>query len=185
MVVACLVLTGAVSRAGDVLCIGLNEPDDYAALDCAEKDAREMAESLAARGMDVKLLTGEAVTSKNVSLALEDGPRVVYFAGHGKRDGLVLADAAMPLGQVAQGRALVLLDCCYAGATLASEGSTRVLAAARHEAFEDGGHGLFSKYLLEWLKDGRDLADERMVPYVRNGITRETGGWQRPVLGYL
>lgn len=38
---------------------------------------------------------------------------------------------------------------------------------------------------LKWVRAGRDLADERMIPYVRTGVTKESGGWQKPVLGYI
>ena len=62
----------------------------------------------------------------------------------------------------------------------------KILAASQYEAFESGDHGLFTKYLLSWLKDGKSLAAESgLTSYLQKNIGSETGGWQKPVLGFI
>lgn len=172
-------------HGANFLCVGLNEYEDYGNLRFAEKDAAEIAGLLSEQGHDVSLLVGENVTRENVINALQDESTIVYFAGHGEKGYMVLADGQMALKEIADRCAVLLLDCCYAGNSVQDDGGTRILAAAQHEAFEGKDHGLFSKYLLRWLKKGLELSDERMIKYVSRGIARETGGWQKPVFGYI
>jgi len=110
---------------------------------------------------------------------------VVYFAGHGEKEHVLLSDGVLDVAEMAGYVSDLLLDCCYVGGSLQGEGSTRVLAAAQHEAFEGDGQGLFSKYLISWMESGKRLSDAGLADHVRSGIMRETGGWQKPVLGFI
>jgi hypothetical protein len=116
-------------------------------LQFAEVDAQAMADLLQAQGFTVTPLIGRAATRAAIIEALRTQSRlarapdnllVFYFAGHGGPDPddpnrayLISADAhpdrlpstALKLSdladeQVAAGRTLTLLDCCYSGAIL-------------------------------------------------------------------
>ncbi len=183
-IVTCLLGAAIQVQAARVICIGLNNPENYKPLKHAENDAALVAEMLNAQGHATVLLTGAEATREKVLEALQGEKAVVYFAGHGEKDHLVLADGKLMLAELSERAAMMLLDCCYVGGGLRKSGGTTVFAAAQHEAFESDGHGLFTKYLLKWFGGGRSFADEGLAPFVGKGIREETGGWQKPVLGY-
>ena len=185
--IAVAVLLGLVLQArGDrVLCIGLNESRNYKTLSCAEDDATEMARVLNENGHEATVLTRGQVTRENILKALESKPEMIYFAGHGEKSQLVLSDGQINIDEIAQHTAMMFLDCCYVGKDLGENGGTRVFAAAQYEAFESDGHGLFTKCLLDWMEKGRGLSDGGMTNFVEKSVARETGGWQKPVLGYI
>jgi len=185
VLIACFFLLLPCTQAETILCVGINEYANYPDLEHAENDAREMGELLKSRGHDVTVLTGKEVTTRNLEAALGDNPAFVYFAGHGRKDRLVVWDGILPLADMRGAEAMILLDCCYIGSSLKSSGSTKILAAAEYEAFESDGHGLFTKYLLNWLRDGKDLNERALKTYLEKNIAKETGGWQKPVLGYI
>jgi hypothetical protein len=170
-----------------VVCIGLNQPANYKALKCAEGDAGYVASVLREQGHNTVVLTGQDATREKIISTLDgvkDDQLIVYFAGHGEKGQLILADGPVALNEIAARSTFVVVDCCYVGGALQEEGRTKVFAAAQYEAFETDGHGLFTKYLLKWLNGGRWFGDEGMVEFIRKAIGKETGGWQKPVLGY-
>jgi hypothetical protein len=185
VLVACFFLFAVCAQADTILCVGINDYANYPDLKHAENDAEEMGKLFRSRGHDVTVLTGEEVTTRNLQDALGKSPAFVYFAGHGKKDRLVVQDGHLPLAEMGGKGAMILLDCCYVGRSLKTSGSTKILAAAEYEAFESDGHGLFTKYLLNWLKDGKGLNEQALTTYLEKNIAEETGGWQKPVLGYI
>jgi len=120
-----------------------------------------------------------------VSRDLAAKPALVYFAGHCIDSALQLRDGTVAIPEVARQTRFMLLDCCYAGNDLAEEGGTVVFAAGIGYAFEAGRHGLFTRHLLDWMNRDRPSRKEGMVRYVSRRVARETGDWQRPVVGRL
>ncbi len=171
--------------AANVLCIGINEYTAYAPLAHAESDALTMAGIFAAQDHAVTTLTGAAATRAAILEALAAKPEIVYFAGHGEKDKLVLADGFIYLNELAETNATMLLDACNIGSGLKDAGSSKVLAAAKHKAFEADGHGLFTKHLIYWMTNGGEFSVEKLGSYLAKKIKRDTGGWQKPVLGYI
>ena len=184
-IIGCLIATVISSQAANVLCIGLNEYDNYANLNHAENDATEVAAHFESAGHNVTLLTGESVSKAGVLAALATKPEFIYFAGHGEKGRLIVKDGELALDDIADEDATMLVDCCYVGGDLKTSGKMKIFAAAEHEAFESDGHGLFTKYLLSWLAKGKDVAGDAMTAYLTKNIAAETGGWQKPVLGYI
>ncbi len=177
-----------VSHAAEVLCIGLNAYGNnakYKNLKCATNDAATIAARLTREGHDTTLLINENATRDNILKTLNDKNVVVYFAGHGEKDHIVVADGTISLAELSGRCKTLILDCCYVGGSVQKRGKTQIMAAAQYEAFESNGHGLFTKHLLKWLAKGEDFADKDMLENIRKGIRRETGGWQNPVLGYI
>jgi len=97
----------------------------------------------------------------------------------------MLTDGDIELADIANADTLMLLDCCYVGRGLKEDGTMKILAASEYEAFESNGHGLFTKHLLDWMKEGKSVVEEPLHAYLHQNIGAETGGWQRPVLGYI
>ena len=187
--IVCVIFAVALSaQAGTVLCIGLNDytQKKYPDLKHAENDATEVAKMFTKLGHEVQVLTSAQVTTANVQKALAAGPDFVYFAGHAETGRLILQDGEIALADVADSGTMMFLDCCYVGRGLKSSGTMKILAASEYEAFESGNHGIFTKYLLSWLKDGKSLAAESgLTAYLQKHIGSETGGWQKPVLGFI
>ena len=184
-IAACFLALSVAATAAEYVCIGVNNSEGYPSLKWAEQDAVLMANLLKDQGHTVTLLIGADATIEAVKSSVAEKQARVYFAGHGEADSLVLADGRAKVSDFASDASLLLLDCCYIGSSVRDAGTTRTLAAAQHEAFEGKEHGLFSKYLLSWVQKGKELSDDALAQYVQKGIKRETGGWQRPVLGYI
>ncbi len=171
---------------GKVLCIGLNHYDQYPDLKHAESDATRLGQAYARLGHEVEMLTGVQVTRTNVLQALARGPDIVYFAGHAAIGRLLVRDGEIPLASIINARMLMILDCCYVGGGLKTSGTMMILAASEFEAFESGSHGLFTKYLLIWMREGNShLSEASLTAYLTRHIRKETYGWQKPVLGFL
>jgi hypothetical protein len=185
MTVAILMAAAVKLQAANVLCIGLNEYQEYSDLACPEQNVAKMSELLTAHGHKVTTITGKVATRQSVLDAVATRPDMIYFAGHGEKGSIVLADGMLTLKELASGSSFLVLDCCFVGSTLAASGQTKVLAASQHEAFEKRGYGIFTKHILRWVKAGRDLSDDRLASYVHNAVRKESGGWQKPVLGYI
>lgn len=173
------------AQAASVLCIGINDYAQYPDLKRAENDARAMASAFSAKGDSVTLLIGAEATKAAVDLALATKPDFIYFAGHGEEGRLMLPDGTVSLATIADANTMMLLDCCYIGRGLKTSGTTKILAASEHEAFERDGHGLFTKHLLAWLTDGKSVGDANLTRYLEKNIRADTGGWQKPVLGFI
>ena len=182
---ACLFVLASCAKADTILCVGINQYANYPDLKHAENDAVELGTLFRSLGHEVIMLTGDDVTTRKLQDALRSEPAFFYFAGHGRRDRLIVRDGNLTLTDMAGPATMMLLDCCYVGRGLKATGTTKILAAAEYEAFEDDGHGLFTKYLLNWLKDGKGLSESALTNYLTENIARETGGWQKPVLGYI
>ncbi|MCE9616282.1 MAG: caspase family protein [Lentisphaerae bacterium] len=173
------------ANAGSVLCIGLNDYNKYPDLKHAENDAAEIAKMFASMGHTVTLLTRDQVTTAGVMTALESKPDFIYFAGHAETGRLMVQDGEIELSAIANASTMMFLDCCYVGRGLKTTGTMKILAASEYEAFESDGHGLFTKYLLTWFGDGKGLVEDALTAYLQKNIRAETGGWQKPVLGYI
>lgn len=181
-----MILASAISvNAANVVCIGINDYTSYPDLKHAENDANEVARMFTAMGHSVTVLSGVQATCTNVAAALEGKPAFVYFAGHAETRRLMLQDGEMELSAIADADTMMLLDCCYIGRGLKQSGTMKILAAAEYEAFESGNHGLFTKYLLDWMGRGKDLAETSLTAFLEKHIRAETGGWQKPVLGFI
>ena len=185
VILACSFVLVIGAQADTILCVGINEYANYPDLKHAENDAVAMGTLFKSLGHDAVVLTGKDVTTRKLKDALAIEPAFVYFAGHGEKNRLVVQDGILPLADMAGSATMILLDCCYIGRSLKTSGTTKILAAAEYEAFENDGHGLFTKYLLTWLKDGKGLAENALTKYLKENLARETGGWQKPVLGYI
>jgi hypothetical protein len=183
--IAMLLALAIRAQAANFVCIGLNEVTNYAVLASAESDASRMAETLVAKGHQAILLKGAEATRENILNATSNGDSIVYFAGHAEQEYVLTADGKLNLGEMARNVSTLLLDCCNVGNGIQENGSTRIMAAAEYEAFESDGQGLFSKYLIQWLDSGRSFADVEFEEYVRQNIMEETGGWQKPVFGFI
>ncbi|MDA0577494.1 MAG: caspase family protein [Verrucomicrobia bacterium] len=173
------------ANAGSVLCIGLNDYTTYTDLKHAENDAAQIAKMFEKLGHTVTLLTRDAVTTASVKQAVAQQPDFIYFAGHAETGRLILNDGEIALADIANANTMMVLDCCYVGRGLKSTGTMKILAASEYEAFESDDHGIFTKYLLSWMKDGKGFATAGMAAYLEKHIRAETGGWQKPVLGYI
>jgi FixJ family two-component response regulator len=72
-----------------------------------------------------------------------------------------------------------------------SSRSIQMLTAggALDRAFEADGHGLFTRYILNYFhrSGGRDsgVSALKLAAYVRNRVKRETSGWQTPHFGRM
>ena len=177
----------AAATAGNTraLCIGFGTATNGAAALWAEEDAVAVGMALTSKGYDVTfLLAGEATTTA-VREALADAPRVLYFAGHARDGMLTLPDGQLPVSTLTPTVSVLLLDCCFLGDLLSPKGHALVFAAAEEHAFEAQGSGLFTFYLVKWLTTPRAKRTQHLVDYVQAEVTRETGGWQRPVYGRL
>jgi hypothetical protein len=184
-IIACFAALVINLQAANILCVGLNEYADYKNLTYAENDAVEVAKFFKAMGHEVTLLTGEAVSRETVLASIKETPEFVYFAGHGEDGNLILGDGIIELSKIATADTMFLLDCCFVGRGLKAQGTMKILAAAEYHAYESDGHGLFTKYLLSWLKDGKEIVGDALTTYLTKNIKEETGGWQKPVLGYI
>ncbi|MBL7077125.1 MAG: caspase family protein [Kiritimatiellae bacterium] len=167
------------------VCIGLGEYQRQNKLRWAETDAVAMARALSKNGYKVICLTRRDATLKRVATALAQEPALVYFAGHYLDSKLQLKDGGLAITDVAQKTRFMLLDCCHAGEDLGDEGGTIAFAAGSGYAFEAGSNGLFTKHLLDWLRHRPGARNCGMVDYVCQRVARETGDWQRPVVGRL
>ena len=184
--IATLIAAATLSaHAGNVVCIGINEYADYSNLEHAENDAATVAKIFASQGHTVTTLIGAEASRDAILAALATNPDVVYFAGHGERDRLIAADASIALSELADSSATLLLDACFVGSSLKADGNVKVLAAAKHRAYEFNGHGLFTKHLIDWLNENGEIVADEVSTYVAKKIRRATGGSQKPVLGYI
>ncbi len=184
--IATLIAAATLSvQAGNVVCIGINEYADYSNLEHAENDAAAVAKIFASQGHTVTTLIGAAASRDAILAALATNPDVVYFAGHGERSRLIAADASIELSELADSNATLLLDACFVGSSLKTSGNVKVLAAAKHRAYEFNGHGLFTKHLIDWLNTNGEIVADEVSTYVAKKIRRATGGSQKPVLGYI
>lgn len=184
--IATLIAAATLSvQAGNVVCIGINEYTDYPSLEHAENDAIAVSKIFATLGHNVTTLIGAEASRDAILAALATQPDVVYFAGHGERDRLIAADAGIALSELAGSSATLLLDACFVGSSLKTSGNVKVLAAARHRAYESDGHGIFTKHLIDWLTANGDIVADEVSTYVAKKIRSATGGSQKPVLGYI
>jgi hypothetical protein len=172
-------------QAAYYVCVGLNTVTNYTALEYAESDAAQMAKALAAQGHTTKLLVGADATREKILEAVKEEGATFFFAGHAEDDYLLTVDGKLTLTEIAQRVSTLMLDSCNVGKSIRETGKTRILAAAQHEAFEGEGHGLFAKYLLDWVKTGKSFTDSALEKHIRQNIMEETGGWQRPVFGFI
>ncbi len=184
-IIVCFAALVIQAQAANILCVGLNEYADYKNLTYAENDAVEVSKFFESMGHTVTVLTGDRVSRETVLEALQAKPDFVYFAGHGVDGKLIVSDGVIELSQVATSETMFLLDCCFVGRGLKKQGTMKILAAAEYHAYESDGHGLFTKYLLNGLKDGKAIGGEALTTYLTKNIKAETGGWQKPVLGFI
>ena len=185
--IATLIAAATLSaQAGNIVCIGINEYTNYSNLEHAENDAATVAKIFASQGHMVTTLIGADASRDAILAALATNPDVVYFAGHGERDRLIAADdSSISLDELAAANATLLLDACFIGSGLKNDGNVKVLAAAKHRAYEFNGHGLFTKHLIDWLTENGEIVADEVSTYVAKKIRRATGGSQKPVLGYI
>ena len=171
--------------ASSVVCIGINTYAERSNLEHAENDATVVAKTFLALGHDVLTLTGTNATQAAIADALATNPDIVYFAGHGERGRLIAVDGDIAISTFAHSKATFLLDACFVGSSLKTTGNVKVLAAARHRAYEANGHGIFTKHLINWLNQSGEFVADEASTYVAKKIRRETGGSQKSVLGYI
>ena len=185
---------------------------------------------------NVLMLTGERATFRSIRRALYDLRKVpsnstvfVYFSGHGAREAgeaywitqdaeledlaataLLDRDIQAFVNAIPSQRVVVMLDCCYAAATLKGEKSLQdfnsvlarftgrgraylMAAGGRERVIEarDLGHSIYTYYLLEGLRGDADEDADGVVSlaeltrYVGRTVADEArvrGGIQNPVI---
>jgi hypothetical protein len=184
-IAACFLALAVNVQADNYVCIGVNQVESYTTLAYAENDATQMAQMLTDKGHTTTLLVGAEATREKILEALKEEGAIVYFAGHAEETYVMAADGQLTLTELSAHASTLLLDCCNVGNGLQTEGKTKIMAAAQYDAFEGDEHGLFSKYLLNWLGEGKAFSDETLEQNVRDNVMQETGGWQKPVFGYI
>ena len=123
---------------------------------------------------------------------------MLYYAGHATTTELRPTgyeyDGALHIEHVGRFFRFAVLECCHAGRSLATEGTCQVWAAAEWHAFESKmcfsgeGGGLFTEAILGEYRASNldfDLAASPFWEMIRDNVSRQTGGWQKPVRGWL
>jgi hypothetical protein len=173
------------ANAGNVVCVGINEYAERTNLEHAENDARTVADIFETQGHTVTTILGADATRDAIRAAITADTDIIYFAGHGISGSLIVADGEFELSYLADSNATLLIDACFIGSGLKLKGNVKVLAAAKRRAFEANGHGLFTKHLIDWLNKGGEFVADEISSYVAAKVRKETGGWQKTVLGYI
>ena len=116
--------------------------------------------------------------------------------GREAQDGIPMSALAKMAEDMPSRHNLFLTDACFSGFGLAGvdtrdalEGrSVQILTAGREKdlAFESDGHGVFTRHVLDCLQ-GRNsrgvVSVTKLASLVTNGVSHETGGWQKPQFG--
>jgi uncharacterized caspase-like protein len=120
--------------------------------------------------------------------------------GHEADDGLSMQSLRQAAEKMVNRHSLFIMDSCYSGFGISvatdstdwtSSRSIQMLTAggALDRAFEADGHGLFTRYILNYFQrpGGRDsgVSALKLAAYVRNRVRRETSGWQTPHFGRM
>ncbi len=168
--------------------------------------------SLTSMGSDDRLFVFFA--GHGVSQPIKGGSEGYLLTADASLDNLPLTSLAMrDLAQI--GRRLpakhivFILDTCFSGfatsrdvvmpttatpdlLSLTREPVVQVLTAGTQDqkVFEDGGHGIFTKYLLKGLEgwadpDGTGLTTVKLAAYIQERVLRESHGAQTPQYGKL
>jgi len=121
-------------------------------------------------------------------------------AGHEADDGVSMAELREAAEAMQNRHSFFIMDSCYSGFGISvatdstdwtSSRSIQMLTAggALDRAFEADGHGLFTRYILNYFhrSGGRDsgVSALKLAAYVRNRVRRETSGWQTPHFGRM
>ncbi len=121
-------------------------------------------------------------------------------AGHEADDGLSMQALREAVETMPNRHSFFIMDSCYSGFGISvatdstdwtSSRSIQMLTAggALDRAFEADGHGLFTRYILNYFhrSGGRDggVSALKLAAYVRNRVRRETSGWQTPHFGRM
>jgi len=171
--------------AGIAVCIGLGDYNVRDKLRWAETDAVAVGAALKRKGYRVLCLTRAEATVASVRAAIAQKPTLIYFAGHCLDSQIQLRDGGLAISELATHTRVMLLDCCHAGKDLTDQGATVVFAAGKGYAFEAGSNGLFTRHLLDWIKQDDASGRPSLVQYVSSRVALETGNWQRPLVGRL
>ncbi|MBL7077580.1 MAG: caspase family protein [Kiritimatiellae bacterium] len=120
--------------------------------------------------------------------------------GHEADDGVSMQELREAAEAMSNRHSLFIMDSCYSGFGISvatdstdwtSSRSIQMLTAggALDRAFEADGHGLFTRYILNYFhRSGRrdgGVSALKLAAYVRNGVRRETSGWQTPHFGRM
>lgn len=137
---------------------------------------------------------------------VRDGSRLAGYLvpsdcrpGQEKDSGISMESLAEMAQAMPNRHSLFLTDACYSGYASADRGagsadgrSVQILTAGGEmdRAFESDGHGLFTRYVLDYLKEqgvdkGRAVSVTKMAGAVRSKVADETGGWQKPNFGHM
>jgi uncharacterized caspase-like protein len=121
-------------------------------------------------------------------------------AGYEADDGLSMQELRESAEAMSNRHSFFIMDSCYSGFGISvatdstdwtSSRSIQMLTAggALDRAFEADGHGLFTRYILNYFhRSGRrdgGVSALKLAAYVRNRVSRETSGWQTPHFGRM
>jgi hypothetical protein len=169
-----------------VVAIGVNRVAGASTLTFAEKDATDIANAFSssqgpASEDEVIALLGPEATRTAIQDALVAllVPRptylVVFFSGHGNRDGIAAADGIFPysrlrslLGAIRAQRTLVILDVCHAASFLVRDGRRAVIAGIRDESWMEALAGSSPGTRLFFSTGADRLSAEN--PAMQNGV---------------
>ena len=119
---------------------------------------------------------------------------------HEADDGVSMQELRETAEAMSNRHSLFIMDSCYSGFGISvatdstdwtSSRSIQMLTAggALDRAFEADGHGLFTRYILNYFRrsGGRNsgVSALKLAAYVRTRVRRETSGWQTPHFGRM
>ncbi|NQU38982.1 MAG: caspase family protein [Lentisphaerae bacterium] len=140
--------------------------------------------------------TGSDASGNQMGYLLPVGTR----KGHEADDGISMQALREAVEAMPNRHSLFIMDSCYSGFGInvatsstdwTSSRSIQMLTAggALDRAFEADGHGLFTRYILNYFhrSGGRDsgVSALGLASYVRNRVRKETSGWQTPHFGRM
>lgn len=140
--------------------------------------------------------TGNDVNGNQMGYLLPAETRRGYEA----EDGISMHALRQIVEAMPNRHSFFIMDSCYSGFGISvatgstdwtSSRSIQMLTAggALDRAFEADGHGLFTRYILDYFhRSGRrngGVSALKLAAFVRNRVRRETSGWQTPHFGRM
>lgn len=161
----------------------------------------EVSEEIAEDDLLVFFYAGHGWTGTDAN-GTQMGYLVPYETRKGQEasDGLSMQTLREAVEAMPNCHSLFIMDSCYSGfgisvatrsTSWSSSRSIQMLTAggALDRAFEADGHGLFTRYILNYFhrsgKSDSAVSALKLAAFVRNGVRKETAGWQTPHFGRM
>ncbi len=175
--------------------------DEEAGRDDIVEALKEVGDGIGENDLFVFFYAGHGWTGSDA-----DGNQMGYLLpvetrhGHEADDGLSMQELREAVEGMPNRHSLFIMDSCYSGFGISvstdstdwtSSRSIQMLTAggALDRAFEADGHGLFTRYILNYFhRSGRrdgGVSALKLAAYVRSRVSRETSGWQTPHFGRM